>query len=199
VQVAVVSKSTQEFDGRRYYLCGFYFQRKGKRLHRVVWEFHNGPVPAGHHVHHRDHDRANNQPENLEALPGREHIKKHPLKPNPEYIKRAQRAAVAWHKSAEGRAWHREHGKTAWAARKSAEVKCAYCGAIFDDISLHARFCSNKCKAGFRRDSRVDEVDRSCATCGRPFRVSKYVSQPNCSRECGHRSRSEALRRRARL
>ena len=42
-----------------------YFQRPGKTLHRAIWEHHNGPVPPGHEIHHKDHDTLNNDPRNL--------------------------------------------------------------------------------------------------------------------------------------
>jgi hypothetical protein len=44
-------------------------QRRYRPEHVVVWErLHERPVPPGHDVHHRDHDRLNNAPENLELL-----------------------------------------------------------------------------------------------------------------------------------
>ena len=34
--VRIVSGTIQEFRDERYYLCGFYYQRNGKRLHRAL-------------------------------------------------------------------------------------------------------------------------------------------------------------------
>src|SRR4051794_22603542 len=34
-------------------------------LHRQIWSDHNGPIPAGCDVHHRDEDPFNNDPGNL--------------------------------------------------------------------------------------------------------------------------------------
>lgn len=45
--------------------------------HRHVWESANGPIPDGFHVHHRNHDRSDNRPENLELLDGRAHNRHH--------------------------------------------------------------------------------------------------------------------------
>ena len=70
----VISATTQEWRGKRYHLCGFYFSRRKTRkqgrvyLHRVVYEDCFGPVPPEHHVHHMDGDRSNNHPSNLQAL-----------------------------------------------------------------------------------------------------------------------------------
>ena len=68
MEVKVISNTVQKFNGESYYLCGQYFQRKGKRLHRTVWEFHNGTIPKGYHVHHKDGNRSNNAIENLTLM-----------------------------------------------------------------------------------------------------------------------------------
>ena len=68
MEVQRISTTAQRFDGVTYYLCGEYFQRKGRRLHRAVWEHHNGKIPNGYHVHHKDGDRNNNDISNLELL-----------------------------------------------------------------------------------------------------------------------------------
>lgn len=41
--------------------------------HRRLWEERNGKIPEGHEIHHKDHDRANNELDNLMCLPAREH------------------------------------------------------------------------------------------------------------------------------
>ena len=57
------------FPYRRVSIAG-----KTYRRNRVVWaEAHACPVPPGHHVHHTDENRLNDTPENLQALPAREH------------------------------------------------------------------------------------------------------------------------------
>lgn len=43
--------------------------RKTLRLHRVVWEAWNGPIPFGLEVNHLDFDKANCFLRNLELLP----------------------------------------------------------------------------------------------------------------------------------
>lgn len=45
--------------------------------HRIVWKRHNGPIPKGMHVHHKDGDRLNNVIENLELVDGTEHTRMH--------------------------------------------------------------------------------------------------------------------------
>ena len=48
-----------------------------KRLHRYVYEYVNGKIPEGLQIHHKDHDKGNNEPENLELLTKRQHVKRH--------------------------------------------------------------------------------------------------------------------------
>lgn len=40
MEVQKISSTAQRFNGVTYYLCGQYFQHRGKRLHRAVWEYH---------------------------------------------------------------------------------------------------------------------------------------------------------------
>lgn len=46
-------------------------------LHRIIWQEEYGPIPGGFVIHHRDGDRENNVPENLEALPISAHLALH--------------------------------------------------------------------------------------------------------------------------
>jgi hypothetical protein len=65
---------------RKGYPCVTLPARGGRRphlLHRVVYERHHGPVPPGWEVHHRDGDRANYSPGNLEAMERGAHREHH--------------------------------------------------------------------------------------------------------------------------
>lgn len=44
---------------------------------KVVWEQHNGPIPKGYVIHHKDRDTLNDKVENLEALTRADHINEH--------------------------------------------------------------------------------------------------------------------------
>jgi hypothetical protein len=58
---------------------GYLRATRGARrwMHQVVWEDHNGPIPAGHDIHHRDYDKTNNDPLNLQCLPALRHSHLH--------------------------------------------------------------------------------------------------------------------------
>lgn len=58
----------------------------------LVWEEENGPVPAGHIVHHHDRDTLNDDLSNLRLETRGEHLKEH----RPEFESyRAERASAA--------------------------------------------------------------------------------------------------------
>lgn len=74
------------FNNKKYYLkpkSNYYcIYRPGQTasLHRDVWEFHNGKIPNGFHVHHIDGNSHNNDISNLEILSTNDHSKVHNFK-----------------------------------------------------------------------------------------------------------------------
>lgn len=50
-------------------------------IHRLIWEIHNGLIPAGHVIHHIDRDRLNNSIENLICMESGIHTRLHVSKP----------------------------------------------------------------------------------------------------------------------
>jgi hypothetical protein len=101
---------------RRYYSPGGQDIARGvESLHREVWKFHNGPIPDGAVVHHVDENPLNNDIDNLALMDGGGHVSHH----TKGKCSDAQRAhlesirylAAAWHRSDEGREWHREHAR----------------------------------------------------------------------------------------
>lgn len=161
----VISPTAQEFGGERFYLCGLYFQRNGRRLHVAVWEARCGPRPRGHEIHHKDEDRSNNTFDNLECLPTEIHRGLHARErweKSPRFrrnIHLAQQAARAWHGSAAARGLHVRLGRVtvARAAANPVAKRCEACGEMFQDRSLSkgARTCSKRCYMRlFRRERR---------------------------------------------
>lgn len=194
-----ISPTIQEFNGERYYLCGHYFQHKGRRLHVQVWMYHNDePIPKGFHVHHKDGDRANNDINNLELVTAYMHMHRHGQDPsreeyNKRHIEDIRDLAKEWHGSDAGRAWHSESAKKQWEVMPEKEYKCTMCGKTFMSIRNYSpsdkRFCCNGCKSNYRRLSGVDDVERLCAYCGKPFMASKYSKIECCSKQCASNRR----------
>lgn len=163
--VICISNTVQEFLGERYYLCGHYFQHNGKRLHRVVWEYHNGKIPDGYHIHHKDHNRYNNSIDNLQMLEEKEHFLEHKDDEKRKEIGRknivlAREAAKEWHHSEEGRRWHSVHGKENAMKRQPRMYVCTWCGCEYQSKQIRYtgnHFCCNNHKAAYRRKKVRDE------------------------------------------
>ena len=165
MQPIVISHTIQEFGGIRYYFCGRYFQRKGVRLHIQVWEYHNGPIPEGHCIHHKYGSHRNNV-EDLECLTYPEHMgDRHGEAAGDrgkQYLdNRALVAAAAWHKSEDGKRWHEENYQkhVRHIQQKRVELVCKECGQKFTASYMRrteAKFCGGTCKARALRRRRKD-------------------------------------------
>lgn len=207
-----------EYDGKRFYEDGKGYwlgqekDQDGKphriRLHTYVWEKHNGPVPEGCDIHHIDHDRSNNEIENLVAIPESEHHKLHMAERDKlelTYIMEtcARPKAVEWHKSAQGHEWHKQQYENSLAPKLEEKIPCIceYCGKQYQISSLmkaRSRFCSNKCRTAYRYRTGLDNIEKVCPVCGKTFTINKYSRTKTCSKECGvkmaSRTKTEAHR-----
>lgn len=190
------------FNGRKYRRdkkTGYYLNSTThERLHRAVWEYHNGAIPDGFHIHHIDEDKSNNEIVNLAFLPGRVHAYLHGKERDryhhDEMIenleKNAMPKAAEWHGSKAGREWHSEHAKKSAANMVKREYVCLNCGKKFYKKPLgENKFCSNACKSAYRRKSGVDNVVRKCAIRGKEFTTNKHSGAFTCSTSCSNKYR----------
>lgn len=159
MEVQIISSTAQKFNGETYYLCGNYFQRKGKRLHREVWTYHNGDIPKGYHVHHIDHNRSNNSIYNLNLIKGTEHLHQHMEEPERKAQSRksidiARKAANEWHGSEDGFKFHSALAKEYWRNAPMLKYVCDFCGKEFETRHVYGEgqhhFCHPNCKAKYR-------------------------------------------------
>ena len=152
---------TQYFDGGLYRIfpADKYLKRGGKYLHREAWRVAFGAIPDGCHIHHRDSDRKNNLLENLECLPAKIHLQE-TLKNNPKrsFNAEAREKAADWHRSDEGRLWHRRHAERAqnWTKWKREPKDCSQCKTSFDALVRKSGntqvYCSSACKVKAYRE-----------------------------------------------
>ena len=157
---------TQYFNGGLYRLWpnDRYVSRGGKRLHRDVWAGAFGPIPKGCHIHHRDGNTINNRLENLECIPASQHLsetwreKKGHLPPGAFFTHEAREKAADWHRSEEGRLWHKRHAQRSqsWTKWKREERPCAKCGNAFQALIRKSgnagKYCSASCKVAAYRE-----------------------------------------------
>ena len=128
-------------------------RRSCKGLHVAVWEFHSRQrVPKGRCIHHKDGNHFNNDFSNLECLSYREHRALHPYSPQglekqKKHLESIRSKAAEWHRSEEGREWHRQHGIRCAEKRKNIRfnIGCHVCGATFESKRKWSKYCSRRC------------------------------------------------------
>ena len=168
VDPIVLDIITQYFDGGLYRMWpgAPYYTRGGKTVHRDVWKMAFGDIPTGCHIHHKDSDPANNRLDNLECLPASEHMSitwngtRAKRATNGYFTQAARDAATEWHKSEEGRLWHRRHARRSkgWLKWKREERSCPQCGKKFNALVRKSGaaqiYCHPNCKAAAYRARR---------------------------------------------
>lgn len=159
-----------------------------KTLHREKWEYYNGQIPKGHHIHHKDGDYFNNDIENLECLSPLEHAQEHKeefYESRVKHMDNIRKLASEWHGSEEGLEFHKKLGKMSWEGREPQyERTCCVCDTEFSSFNINAKYCSKKCQ-NYDYDKKY-RVEVDCPVCGEAFMQNKYKSKPmTCSGLCG--------------
>ena len=147
---------------RRYYTSHDKWKSTPRTLHRDVWEFHNGPIPPGHHIHHADGNACNNAPETLICLSSAAHQVEHRAERSaraktPEQLallERIRPLASAWHSTEEGRA-HARRNAFLSICKDFPEQPCLICGTMYKPKINRPGMCSPECKR-----ERINEQQR---------------------------------------
>lgn len=175
---------------------GYYLNSTKKlRLHRAVWIYHNGDIEKGFHIHHKDHDKNNNDIQNLILINNKEHHEYHGAEnankkewldwSRQNLTKNARPKASEWHGSKNGKEWHNKHyEEMKHLLHQKIKRTCDNCNIEFMGVQSINRFCSNKCKSAWRRKNNLDNVIKNCELCGEPFESNKYRKARFCSRKC---------------
>ena len=165
---------------------GYYLSNRinGKRyrLHRYIYQKYYGEIPKGYDIHHIDHNKDNNEIENLQLLTSTKHKSIHGKEVTEEqrefYRKnmneKARPKAIEWHKSPEGREWHKKQYKISLANKERMIKKfiCKNCGKEYETINTGSnKFCSNNCKSAYRKKIGIDNKE---------YIVNKYSFRKYC-------------------
>lgn len=161
---------------------GYYVIGKNTRVHRLIWETHNGPIPSGYDIHHIDGNKLNNDLKNLQCLPHSEHLSIH---------MKANKKLHDWHKTEEGRKFLGEKSRKLWETREIHILKCKHCNADFQAKQIdRAEYCSDKCMQAARRRRGDDLIEKICVICSKPFLNNKNHKTVTCGYKCGSKYRT---------
>jgi hypothetical protein len=139
-----------EWDDTRWYRNrrGYYQDRTGTLLHVAIWERANGQsLPDGHVIHHADHDKNNNEVDNLQCITSAEHSRHH-LEERPD--------GHPW-RLAQASESTRASALALWDKREPRDVVCDECGVVYQSTGMRARFCTQACAARHRRRARREK------------------------------------------
>jgi hypothetical protein len=169
----IINAKTHE--SRAYYIPAFGKRGNGKskRLHVEIWEYHNGPVPVGFTIHHKDFNADNNNIENLQCLSNEDHVKLHSRRWHQEHpgaakeiFDKTRAQASMWRKTADGRKKLEETGKRVWEAVSERTFTCAACGREFKTRAIQSvvKYCCDNCRAAALRRKRkgIPVSDTAC-------------------------------------
>jgi len=203
-------------EGQKYVWCkGLRFARDEKtgyylnssnhvRLHVFVWEQANCKVPKGYHVHHDNGDKNDNRLINLRLMSRREHIILHGKNLTAEerewrrrnLAEKARPKASDWHRSEEGRKWHKEQARQLSKKMLAQKIEhiCTVCGKHYFSHHHDGKFCSPNCKTKGRKRTGIDNVQRICVICGNTFIADKNNKTRTCSIRCRAQLRKKVMR-----
>lgn len=181
-----------------YYLSSKAIDGKRIRFHRYVYTLRFGTIPKGMAIHHKDMNKDNNEIDNLILMNKKDHSKYHgdnlSCELKGKYIKNlnenARPKAIEWHKSDDAKEWHRKHWNESIGKHldKTQDCVCIVCGEqylVSKMFEFKTMFCSNKCKSKYRRNNKLDNINKECIICSKVFSSNKYENILTCSRICG--------------
>lgn len=148
----IIDDTHQEFLGIIYEKKdNGYFVQGQKRLHRIVWQFFNGAIPAKCEIHHVDFDKAHNVIGNLQLMTKAEHTQLHMLaRPFKKYI--CKICGKEFESRAVGKAYFcSQKCRNVSVHQKKKTKTCLLCGKTFSIEKSNPKVCcSRSCASRFK-------------------------------------------------
>jgi len=107
----------------KYIRTSVSYMNKKFYIHRLVWQYHNGPILDGFDIHHKDENKHNNNIDNLELIEKRKHKSSHK--------KNSSRLLGAY----------KIKGKNYWFSAINQEGIKFYLGSFATELQAHNAYC----------------------------------------------------------
>lgn len=199
-----IDDTHQKFNGIIYRRDKANHYQSTFHLHRAVYNYYFGEIPAGYVIHHIDHNPENNDITNLQPLTKSEHQKIHSSKKHFATIEQNTFLCPICGKSFIDTSHERIYCSSSCSAiayqnqrRTELEGKtliCKHCGKEFPATDTHnGCFCSGKCSSAFVRKNYF--IESTCPVCGKVFQNRQYDHPAKyCSSSCAAKARWQKRR-----
>jgi len=141
-RIMPIKKIINKRNGYAHLYCHSAFEYS--KEHRIVAEAVLGELPQGFHTHHKDENKLNNLPSNLEYRKKHQHLSSHSKenykKQDHKHRKKKHIESISNWKSREGK------NNANWRGGKEHNTECLYCGKKFHSFPCQKqKYCSRKC------------------------------------------------------
>ena len=202
-KVEQIDDNHQKFNGIIYRRDKSNHYQSTFHLHRAVYAYYYGEIPAGYVIHHIDHNTENNDITNLQLLTKSEHQKIHNPDGSPVAPPHSPKQFICEHCGKEYTAIDVGNNKYCPDCRpivNNAKKKlqryekrihtniCVVCGKPFQTKKPKSQTCSRRCQN--RLHWQGHREIRTCPVCGKSFEAEKSNPKIYCSVDCANKHRT---------
>ena len=188
----IIDENHQKFSDLIFDKDHYGHFRKMFSIHRAVYIYYFGEIPAGYEIHHIDENKSNNDISNLVMLSKSEHQSLHHngICYNKNKLVKCKNCGKKVEK--------KDTGRNAFCSKKCRNefsyknnqiiLHCKYCGKEFSTWKYSGvECCSPKCAQNLLGETRREE--RQCPVCGKTFETKKSAKKVCCSYSCSGKLR----------